>query len=373
MRNRRRALLLALGAGCCLLPPIALAVDSSEPESARKIQTWGYYPTWLEDTWKNLGLTLWDRVILFELPVGADGRIKLGDGWSGHWQPMLNAVRRAGGGFDIALTLLDEANFRRLFSRPDAVERLLQDAVRLIHLPGFNGIHLDFEVYGAMEDQAVSAYRVLIERLYREMITLDDKPVLSVFFPVGGAKELFDSRTLHHVDYVVVQGYDAHSATSVTAGPVSPLTGKHALTWEKSLRYVLNMDVPRSKILFSIPYFGYEWPVESASPGARTTGRGVTTTYAPVDAQLLPLIRVSVTDRIARYPVKRDPDSRSPYYAYQADDGQWYQGWYEDEASLREKFNFIIAERLAGIAAFPLGYDAGVFDRTLAQKFGPRG
>jgi spore germination protein YaaH len=95
-------------------------------------------------------------------------------------------------------------------------------------------------------------------------------------------------------------------------------------------------------------------------------------TYAPIPAEWVPRIALSALEQSKRHGSLRDPETGSPYYAYRAADGHWRQGWFEDETSIADKLAFIQRERLAGIAAFPLGYDAGRFDPMLANAFGKR-
>jgi len=45
------------------------------------------------------------------------------------------------------------------------------------------------------------------------------------------------------------------------------------------------------------------------------------------------------------------------------------QGWFEDDASLSAKFDFVKKQRLAGIAVFSLGYDSGNFQPLLRRYF----
>lgn len=370
--DRRRALQWALAAGCGALNPAAFAGQPGAGSPARKLQTWGYYPLWMKDSWKKLDFSLWDRLLWFETPVDAQGRLDLSSSLGREWQALAGAAGAAQVGTDLAVTLLDPERFRRIFSDQSRINNLLQQLGAAARVKGVKGIHLDFEVYAAIDDGMVDGFRHFMAMLHQSLHQLRHRPTLSVFYAAGGERDIFDAGTLAFADYVVVQGYDAHWAESRTAGPVAPLKGAHPMAWQKSLQHVLALDVPRSRILFSIPYFGYEWPVESAEPGARTTGRGQTTTYAPVDERLLPLIRIAVADRIARHPVGRDPESGSPYYVYLGPDGKWVQGWFEDEISLSEKFDFVIREQLCGVAAFPLGYDGGRFNGAIARKFGNR-
>jgi spore germination protein YaaH len=166
-----------------------------------------------------------------------------------------------------------------------------------------------------------------------------------------------------------VQGYDAAWTGSRAAGPVAPLRGRSAVTWERGLDDALRLGVARERILFSVPFFGYEWPTGSARPYAATRGPGRTTTFAAVDAQRLPAIRIDAQARIARFGARRHLSSGAPYYVFADRDG-WWQGWYEDEWSLARKLAFVKREGLAGVAAFAYGYDGGALSGLAARELG---
>lgn len=344
------------------------AANPEKEKAIRHMQAWGYYPTWMQDSWKKIQPGIWNRVILFELPVEADGQVAIASDWYREWKPLNHAVHKGESKLDLAFTMTDADKFERLFTREQAYRKLTEWIIKTCNLAGIDGVHLDFEMYGALTDSAVAGFRAFVARLSKRMRGLPKETVFSVFFPVGAERELFDGKTLAHVDYLVLQGYDAHWAESAAAGPVAPLRGPHPLSWENTLQQVLALGVERRKILFSIPYFGYEWPTASNQPGAATTGRGDILSYAPVEPRVLPRIRIAATERIKCNPVKRDPDSGSPYYVYRNPEGNWRQGWFEDESSLSEKLDFVIREKLCGIAAFPLGYDDGHFDALLVKK-----
>ncbi len=141
------------------------------------------------------------------------------------------------------------------------------------------------------------------------------------------------------------------------------------VTWERTLEHYLRLGAPRHKIIFGVPLYGYEWPTESAAVGARTLGKGREITYAVLDAQLLPNIRIGARSQAALHGLRRDAASGSPYYAYQEPSGGWRQGWFEDERSLTAMFDFVKRQQLAGIAVFPVGYDDGAFDALLRRTF----
>jgi spore germination protein YaaH len=60
-------------------------------------------------------------------------------------------------------------------------------------------------------------------------------------------------------------------------------------------------------------------------------------------------------ERADRYGLRRDPESGTPYYAFEDSTG-WRQGWFEDAESLGAKYSFVRARGLGGVVIFPLAY-----------------
>ena len=365
MLTRRRMLQYCLAA----LPASLLAAPGAS-RTGPALQAWGYYPTWLTDAWRHINLAPWNRIILFHVPAMADGSLSLPADWSTVWQPLAATVDARGGQFDVAVTVLDEAHFATLFNNSAAGERMIAGLLRITELPGVRGLHLDVEVYRSAPSSLLAQYRAWVAELTKRLASRSTRTQITAFVPMGGEVALYDPPTLRLFDHLVVQGYDAHPRGSSIAGPVAPLRGPHALSWENSLAQMLAWGVPRTKMLFSLPYFGYEWPAESDAPGARTLGAGIEITYAPVDPERLPLVRVNAMERVRAHGLRRDPQSGSPYYVFRDGDDQWRQGWFEDAVSLAEKMGFLEREGLAGAAAFPVGYDAGAFDGLIGRGRG---
>jgi spore germination protein YaaH len=373
-RKTSRARLLITGliamAGFQASPCVFAEIPARKQPSP--YQAWGYQPWWMHANWPAINLGLWDRALFFELQVEANGDIGNADALPSQWREMGRAAARCGSAFDLTFTLFDERKFEQLFSFGVARDKLLHNVLTLTESAGAMGVHLDFEIYGRVNEESVKGLRQFIARLHSSLRQSSPERMLSVFGAVGAAQDLYDRATLKNIDYVVIQGYDAHWKSGPSAGPVAPLKGRHKLTWEKSLQHYLQLGAERSRLLFSLPYYGYEWPVQSEAPGSATTAAGQEITYAPVPREQVPKISLSAQEQGKRYGVSRDPETGSPYYTYKDAQGTWRQGWFEDRASLAEKLAFIKRERLAGAAAFPLGYDAGNFDGLLASAFGKR-
>lgn len=347
--------------------PAHRPVAQDAPGSAAAAMTlWAYHPWWMREDWRRRDLSLYDRVSLFEIEIGDEGQLIDLRGWPARWSALLAAMRARGAALDVVVFLSDAARFERVFGDAGRRERLLGELRALGEAA--DGVQLDVEVYDPLSPASRRGYQDFCARLHAALHALPGGRLLSAFGPMAAAVDLYDRRLLASIDRLVVQGYDAHHAASRRAGPVAPLRGPHPFNWRTALEHYLALGWPRQQLLMSLPYFGYEWPTASGTPGAVATGPALQTTYAPVDAQLLPRIRISAREEAARHGLKRDPVSGSPYYVFRDADGGWRQGWFEDEVSLAAKLAFVHDERLAGAALFPLGYDGGDFDGLLRRS-----
>lgn len=358
----RRRVLAGLAWGACN----AVGSEAARAGTAGSL-LWGYYPWWMRDYWRSHDLSIYDRVKFFEIEVGDDGRLAERNGWPRQWAALQKHVRGWGGKVDITITLFGASRFERIFAQPERCSRLLDDLLPLTRTA--DGVQLDVEVFEPVSPEAVDRYRTFCRQLKAGLQDQGGGKSLSAFGVVGAVTPLYDRLTIEQLDHIVVQGFDAHDAGSARAGPVAPLQGPDAGTWESALRHYLSLGAVRRQVLFSVPFYGYEWPTDSAAVGAATRGKGRELTYGPVDARLLPHIRTNARAQVAAHGLRRDDATGSPYYTYRDAAGGWWQGWFEDELSLSAKLAYARHQGLAGIAVFPIGYDNGAFDGLLQRAF----
>jgi len=289
--------------------------------------------------------------------VDASGAIKERHGWPDHWVELQQALEKHQTPLDLTITLLEPATFNSVFSSDSAEQRLLEEAVNLGNGAGVAGIQLDVEIYEPVSSERIARYRNFVVELSKRLHALSPARSLSVFFPMGASSQIYDAVTLAHVDRLVLQGYDSHWTGSKNAGPVAPLRGPEAVTWEKGVAQVLSLGVARKNIVMSFPLYGYEWAVRGTKLRGATTGKGVTTTFAPLPRSLATEFPVSVQSQVQQHGSVFDGASGSSYYRYKQANGQWMEGWFEDWWSLESKSRFLVNEQLGGIAFFILGYD----------------
>lgn len=322
-------------------------------------KAWGYLGWWLPESWRSVPLEKFDRLQFFELQVAADGSVEPRHGWPDEWPELRQAIRESGTPLDLTLTLLDSPTFEKLFASDASAQYLLEQCMSLVAHEDVAGLQLDFEVYTVVEMTTLARYQKFVRTLAQQLHQQQPVKNLSIFFPLGGKSVLYDAVTLTDVDQVVLQGYDAHWTGSKTAGPVAPLSGKDALTWEKAVAEALKLGVPKSRLILGFPLFGYEWRVLRHAPRSSTLGKGASTTFAPVEHLLLPDIPVNVRDRVKQYGASHDAVSGSSSYRFKLSNGRYVEGWFEDWWALERKTDYLIDQQLGGIAFFLLGYDQG--------------
>lgn len=353
----------------CLFLALLLLQNSAIAEAPR---AWAYIGWWQPESWRTAALGQLDRLLFFELRVAPTGEIAERNGWPEKWADLRLAARQNNTPLDLTLTLFEPATFNTLFSSTDAIRRLLDETSSLANDEGVNGLQLDFEIYSHARPDAIDRYREFVRDLSKRLRLQSTPKNLSVFLPVGGESRLYDAATLAQVDQVVLQGYDSHWAESKTAGPVAPLTGHDVVTWEKAVALGASLGVPRTRMLLSFPLYGYEWKVKGRTLRSATAGKGSTTSFAPIAVDRPHDIEFNVQDQVRRYGASHDPASGSSYYQFRRKDGQYMEGWFEDWWALGRKVDYLLNEKLGGIAFFLLGYDDGQLVDYFFRRRGPR-
>lgn len=357
-------LLAVLGTGCASAGPRPAAT----PTQGDRFFVSGYHAYWAGDAWTDYPLDQLDELYVFELEIAADGTVADPHEWPDRWTGLTAAATAAGVRVTPTFSMHDPAAFDTLFADPARIDRLITTIETMAERnPAVSGIHLDVEVFRPVPPEARDGFVTFVARLARRLDARDPAPTLSVFVPAFDDDDVYNERALGELaDYLVVQGYDLHSAGEPTTGPVAGLRGWGRLNWDTVVDRFLGFGVPPRKIVMSVPLYGYEWPADSDVPGAGTRGRGATIPLVAPDGVLPELPRAF--QQAERHGLRRDGQSGSPYYVFEDASG-WHQGWFEDATSLRAKYRFVRERGIGGVALFPLAYGTPLLWDDLAAGF----
>src|SRR3954470_7801222 len=119
-RLRRRVL-----AAITTAPLWSRAAAQGKPP-ARAPRALGYLPWWMSAGWQAMPLAQLDRIVLFDSPIGRDGRLG-GHSWIERAVPFLNHAKRSRLPVEVALTLPDHEGFTNTFGDAARRSRLLAD------------------------------------------------------------------------------------------------------------------------------------------------------------------------------------------------------------------------------------------------------
>jgi spore germination protein YaaH len=152
--------------------------------------------------------------------------------------------------------------------------------------------------------------------------------------------------------------YDYYTGGSDSAGPVAPMGGK------ESKRYFFDVTttyedlvklISPGKIIMGIPYYGYDWPVED-----KTNARSVALAQSDDNGyvETLSYGRARDDKTFTGDNCHFDDLAEAPWCGYtNAETGKDRVAWFENNQSIKIKYDYAKSQNLAGIAIWSLGYD----------------
>ncbi len=317
------------------------------PEVDRVV--YGYYPYWVS-AWDSLQFELLTHLAYFSIEVNPDGTLGDRHGWpdtafveTGHSHGLI---------VEVCFTLFGGADVSALISSRDSRARAISAMIDEMEAGGADGIDVDFE---DLSSGSRDRYTTFVHEL-RDALIARDHPdaTLSLAIPAVDWSDNFDLDAMSRdVNLFFIMGYGYHWSGSSRAGPVGQLRVTDAwaafinLSMQKSIAHYTALVSPqdRSRIVYGVPYYGYEWPVESVELFAATTGRGTSRTYAAARRGL-------ESGRVRRF----EAGSANPWQAFSSS-GDTRQLWYDDEESLAAKYRMVLDQEIGGAGMWALGYD----------------
>jgi spore germination protein YaaH len=275
-------------------------------------------------------------------------------------------------------------------------------------------INLNFEYAAETEPEKAKQYLELTKYLNTELDKIygDSRVVVTAF-----ADSVINPRVSSEVsglgrysDGIFVMGYDFHTPSSESAGPVAPIDKGSFNSYDlrTTIRDYLT-QVPPNKLILGVPYYGYNWVVEADEPyskripGDDDIGHSKSQPYARImdllkgdieeeeqdgdpekskgdDAKESDKEKEEVKGEETKSEEKKkvefkkpvaewDEIAAVPYFTYKNPYTESIrQVYYEDEKSLKIKYDLVKENKLLGIGIWALGYD-GVYNELWNQIY----
>lgn len=229
--------------------------------------------------------------------------------------------------------------------RENLVNQLIAEALQT----GIDGINVDFEKISA---ECGEHYIQFIREL--SVKCRQNGLVLSVdnYVPKTYNAHYHIEEQGKVADYVIIMGYDEHYSGSYESGSVASLNFV-----KEGIEATLNV-VPKEKVINAVPFFTRLWKevpkteeelAEEAGTEAAEYSVKVTSEALGMEAA-----EQAIADAGAQTTV--DEATKQNYAQWEAD-GATYKIWLEDETALEEKLKLMKEYKLAGTAAWRLGFE----------------
>ncbi len=303
----------------------------------------GYLPYWLYDSYTNLDYNLLTQINYFSVELDGNGNITNDRGWPR--TELVNFAHAQGVRVKLCATLLDWANagikIAELLSSASNRQRAIVNLLAEVQAAGADGVDIDFEPMPAdQKANMVTFMRALTDTFHTNI----PGSIVTLAMPAVDWSDRWDYNALAQiVDGLFIMGYDYHWSSGLTAGPSSPLAGfSRDVTWTVD-DYLTKTEGNAAKIILGLPYYGYDWPVESSGKYAATSGSASSRFYSVA------------YDMAQTHGRQWDETSSTPWFNYQSDG--FRQVWYDDSLSLSLKYDLALEKDLAGVGMWALGYD----------------
>jgi spore germination protein YaaH len=333
-------------------------------EKPKKI-IYGYLPFWSLDEIEYLQLNKLTDIAYFGLNINEDGSFqKTGEPGYNHWinnKELHKLIKKANArGIRFAVTVIsqdDEISDKFLDCR-ECWGTLVKNLKSEMNKNGVKHVNLNFEYSGDTAEDKATKYVELIDYVNREMDkTYGDSFTVTAAFADSSTKPRVTSELDalgKAADAVFIMAYDFHRTESEYAGPVAPINDSE-FDLKDMLKDYLSVISP-NKLIMGVPYYGYNWVVYSDDMRAERREGNDEIGYSQSQ------IYSKVMDDIAtlKPQIEWDAQAQEPYFHYVSPEtNSLREVYFENEKSLKAKYELAKENKLAGIGIWALGYDGG--------------
>lgn len=300
----------------------------------------GYHPYWVaSDQYLYYDYDALAVLAYFDYELDtANGSYTTIHGWE--TTPLIDYAHERGVKVILTVTNFGYDKNDAFLNFPDKWDAFNKTITDLIEDRGGDGVNIDFENVRASQKAKVVAFMQKFSAYMRNRLP---EAEISMATPSVDWTSAWDYKALAECcDYLMPMCYGYHWKGSENAGAVATLKGG-VYNIQNTVKAYLDAGVPKEKLLIGLPWYGFDWPVETAQKNSTTTAYGDAVTYSYAERNL------------AQYGKKLDETSQSIWVSYQKE-SEWRQAWYDDSLTLSQKYQYAKDEDLAGIGIWAISY-----------------
>ena len=360
-------------------------------------EVFGFAPHWTFNKLGSVDFETLTTLAYFGIEAKADGNL---DTESRGYEVFMSEkatevfkkAHRNGTRVVLTITQMDNDNIKTIMDDVNLQESIISQTVAMVKARGIDGVNIDFEYVGnpgpEYREKFSAFSKNLTDRVHAEIP--GSKVTASVYASAVKDPKMYNIKTLSQAtDGIFMMAYDFAVAGSKNAIPTAPLYGyKEGKYWYDISTAVdaFLTQMPSDKLILGVPWYGYNYAVESPEIKTATT-KGYYTyykkgrrTYSQFNAlkshaQTYALVKKNVhseNSEITDYKEGFDEHGKVSWKAY-LEDGRWRMIFIDDVRSQAYKYDFAKEKNLAGVGMWALGFDDGpeIWD-LLKDKFGAK-
>lgn len=259
----------------------------------------------------------------------------------------------------ITLEMLDEEINTKILNSESLENKIINDTLAIVGQKKFDGVVLDMEMNDLLNTNVTSKINNFVQNFYTSARQNYIHFSLAIYGDVYYRKRPFDLSFLaKNSDEILIMAYNLHKSRG-EPGPNFPLSGKTVYGYDlKQMLSDFLTSVPKDKLTVVFGMFGYDWSVDEKQRNIK-----------PAEAISLNEIKkkFDIEEKGSctwkNCLVKRDDLSKETeidYVISEVKDSYGYLYyhivWFEDEASVKAKEDFLIEQGIEHIGYWAYGY-----------------
>ena len=226
-------------------------------------------------------------------------------------------------------------------------KEFINNVLNKLQTTGADGVNIDWEEPNAINSYTQTSNTVLFEQLmktlYIKLKTVN--PNYHISFDTSSViMKVHENKNLSkYIDSVFLMDYNMGRRQGII-GPNSPMFSPSKYDVRNSVNTLINIGYDERKIILGVPFFGYD----------HTTVAGTKPGVGPLNYTMIDMKTAISNSGI--YGRHWDLESQTPWYSYKSL-STYHQIWYDDEESLRIKYNYSKDKNLGGIGFLALGFE----------------
>ena len=335
-------------------------------------EVFGWHPYWMGSKWEQYPFELLSTIAYFSYKIDADTGSYTNPAQIEDWRTtrMIDSAKAKSTRVLLTVSCHGYENNSKFLDHPDRWDVLIDTLSELVLSRDADGVDLNFELLPYFKREKFNRFvKYFRNRLDDDFSNANKKFYLSITLPANNSRDIFDVRELqNHADLLVIMGYDYHIGDKAQ-GAVSPLRSSEnsSLSLSTTVEYYLESGIDPSKTILALPYYGSLWKGELSKDGStvyNTSTYDKPLTYSEIRKKYIDNDKLKVN-------AFRDEVSMTNYYNLTFADNSTQEIWFDDDYTLRKKYDYALSNKLRGIGIWALGYDNGYDDlwNVIEDKF----